>query len=719
MKKKGTNNIRLNWVIIVGAFLFFVAIIVRISYLSLSKNIDGINLQEFASKRTTKTDVLYAKRGSVYDVNGNVLAQNVSSYTVVAYLNESRTTNPSKPMHVVDKEYTAKKLSQLLDIEYEKVLNYLSKENVYQTELGNKGKGITELTKEKIEKEKLPGIDFIETQKRNYPYGRFLSYTLGYAKVHTDTTDSGEIEEKIVGELGVESKFNKELSGTDGYNYYQKDRNGYKIAGTNEITEDAKNGNDIYLTIDATIQLFVEQAINKVVDKYKTDWISVMMADAKTGAILSSATYPSFDPNVRDITNYLDYNISYAFEPGSTMKIYSYMAALETGNYDGNKKFKSGIYTAKDGTEIGDWQRKGWGNITYDQGFALSSNVGVINLINAHLNKNKLKDFYKKLGFGSKTGIELANEVDGKINFQYETEVYNAGFGQGITTTPIQNIKALTSISNDGVLLKPYIIDKIVDQNTNQVLYQGKKEELGRVASQETITKIKDLMASVVNGNSKTSTGYYYHMKGYDVIAKTGTAQVPKTSGKGYYSNQIIRGFAGMFPKDNPKVIMYVAAKNPSSSNLMKELVKEVIENTSNYLKIYNQTKNETQALNSIALESYQNKETKVVKSQLESKKLHIVVIGDGDKIINQYPKPGTVVNELDRVFLITNSNNKVVPDFYGYSKSEIMILANLLNLKIKTTGNGYAYQQSIESGTKIENNKIIEIKLKENLKTK
>ena len=381
MKRKVTNNIKINAFVILGALLFFIVIIIRISYLSLSTEVDGINLQDFANKRTTKTEVLYAKRGSIYDVNGNVLAQNVSSYTVIAYLSESRTTNPEKPQHVVDKEYTAKKLSEILEMDYDKVLSYLSKENVDQTEFGNKGRGLTELTKEKIEQLNLPGIDFIETQKRNYPYGRFLSYTLGYAKVSSTENEDGTVEDKIVGELGIEAKFDKELSGTDGYNYYQKDRNGYKIAGTKELTEKAVDGNDIYLTIDATIQLFAEQSINKAMDKYDADWITLMMADAKTGAILASATYPSFDPNIRDITNYLDYNVSYAFEPGSTMKIYSYMAAMENGVYNGSEKYKSGVYVTSDGTEIGDWNRNGWGNITYDQGFALSSNVGVINLI--------------------------------------------------------------------------------------------------------------------------------------------------------------------------------------------------------------------------------------------------------------------------------------------------------------------------------------------------
>ena len=165
MKKKNgekvTNNIALNGFVIIVAILFFVAIIARVSYLSLSETVDGINLQDFASKRTTRTDTLYAKRGSIFDTKGNVLAQNVSSYTVIAYLSSTRTTNPNKPMHVVDKEYTAKSLSNILGIEYKTVLSYLSKENVYQTELGAKARGITELTKDKIEKLNLPGIDFI------------------------------------------------------------------------------------------------------------------------------------------------------------------------------------------------------------------------------------------------------------------------------------------------------------------------------------------------------------------------------------------------------------------------------------------------------------------------------------------------------------------------------------------------------------------------------
>ena len=512
--------------------------------------------------------------------------------------------------------------------------------------------------------------------------------------------------------MGIESKFNKELSGTDGYNFYQKDRNGYKIAGTDEVTVKAVDGNDIYLTIDSTIQLFLEQAISKVMSKYKADWISMMVADAKTGAILASSVYPSFDPNKRDIKNYLDYNVSLAFEPGSTMKIYSYMAAIESGKYDGNAKYKSGVYTTKDGTQIGDWNRNGWGYITYDQGFALSSNVAALSLVKDYINADYLKDYYKKLGFGSTTGIELANEVSGKINFKYETEIYNATFGQGITTTPIQNIKALTSISNNGILLQPYIIDKIVDQDTGEIIYKGKKKELGRVASDETVKKIKDLMASVVNGNSKTSTGYIYKLDGYNIIAKTGTAQVAKKTGG--YGNEVIRGFAGMFPKDDPEVIIYMAVKNPSNMKILTEVIKEIVKNSSNYLNIFDGNTNKTEKLKSIKLDSFINKDLESVKKVLNDNSIQSITIGNGNKVVSQYPNKGTNINKLDKVFLVTNSAKDVMINLSNLSKSEILTYSNLVGLNVEFESDGYCVEQSIKPGNKFNAGDTLKIKLKD-----
>lgn len=714
MKEKNElRNIKFSKIYIFLAFLIFGIIIYRMGILTLSDEVEGRNIQQFANNRITRRETLESKRGTIYDAKGNVLAQNVSSYTLIAYLEEDRTTNPNNPQHVVDIEMTAEKLSTVLDISKEKLISYLSKEGAYQVEFGSKAKNLSELKKDEILALGLPGIDFIETQQRYYPYGEFLSYTIGYAKKKDVVKEDGSTELELVGEMGVEASYNEFLTGENGYTLYQKDRKGYKIAGTQEVTVEAIDGYDVYLTIDSNIQLFVEQAIDKMLEECDAEWVAIMLADAKTGAILASANAPSFDPNKKNITSYLDRNIASAFEPGSTMKIFSYMAAMEHGIYNGEEKYKSGIFTAKDGTQIGDWYRKGWGNITYDQGFALSSNVAVMNLIDKYMDANILKAYYRKLGFGSKTGIELPNEVSGRLEFKYETEVLNAGFGQGITTTSIQNIKALTAISNNGILLKPYIIDKIVDSNTGEIVYQGHKTEIERVASEETVAKIKELMRSVITGNSSTSTGYYYYMDGYDFIAKTGTAQVANQYGTGY-TDGIIRGLAGMFPGDNPEVILYLAIKNPTNgTGPTKRLVQEIIKNVSKYLEIYDETSINTSKLETIEVESYVNRKKDDVATTLNSKGIETIVIGDGDIVVNQYPKKGEKINKLDKIFLVTNYEKLIIPNLIGYSAKDFYTYMSLVDIPYTTTGIGFVETQSIPANTQITGEETLEIEFK------
>ena len=402
-KSKTVNrNVRIANISLLVTLFLFVLLIYRAGVLSLSEKVDGINLKEFASKRTIKHETILAKRGTIYDVNGEALAQNVYSYTLIAYLDSSR----GEGNYVKDKENTAKGLSSIISMDYEKILSLLNR-NVYQTEFGNAGKGLTELTKDKILALNLDGITFTETQKRYYPKGDFLSYTLGYAKSNEDG--------KIIGEMGIEALFNDSLTGTDGFKEYQKDLKGYKIANTLEKVQEQQDGNSIYLTIDSNVQFFIEQALEDANNKYNFDELNIVVAEAKTGKILGMGSTTSFDPNIKEISSYLDPNISVSFEPGSTMKIFSYMAVMEAGKYNGSETFKSGTYTTTDGTVIGDWDRRGWGTITYDKGFALSSNVGIVNLIHNYIDKDTLMNYYKKLGFGSKTGIDLNGESKGII----------------------------------------------------------------------------------------------------------------------------------------------------------------------------------------------------------------------------------------------------------------------------------------------------------------
>ena len=695
-KRKKGNNIKYSRVIVFISLLLFCAIIGRVIQLGMSKKIDGIDLKQLATKRVTKTDIISAKRGNIYSSNGDILAQNVSSYKLIAYLDSKRTTNKNRPQHVVDKELTASKLAPILGMEKDEILKYLNRK-AYQTEFGTHGKDLNEITKKQIEDLNLPGLDFYETFKRYYPKGQFASYTIGYAKSSSNDEDTS-----ITGEMGIEKQYNKILKGKDGYTTYQKDLKGYKIADTPVITKDAEQGKDIYLTLDENIQFFVEQALNNSNQGYNWEWFHITLLDAKNGAVLATATSPSFDPNKRNITNYLDMLCQSAYEPGSTMKTFTYMAAMENGVYNGTETYKSGVYTTADGTEIGDWNRNGWGVISFDKGYALSSNVGVINLINRHMNSLMLRQYFKKLGFGKKTGIEIPNEVSGKLGFKYETEIYNAGFGQGITTTPIQNAKALTPLTNDGMLLEPYLVSKIVDSETGEVILENKRTELERVASTDTINKMLSLMDDTVNGIGNTGSGY--RIDSHELIGKTGTAQIANEKSGGYLSGKedIISSFAGIYPKSSPKVIIYASVKKPSggSQKPISNAVKEIVNNLSKYYGESTDT-NKVEIKN-YKVKNYINKNIDKVKLELENNKINYVTLGNGNKVMKQTPEKGETITTNDTIFLITNDNNITVPNVIGLSSKIAKNLLQDLNIKVNLDGVGYVTEQSISEGTAI-----------------
>ncbi len=687
MKRRlNVNKVRVSKLLIAFILLFFVVVIARLLYLGISPKIDGIDLKTFVANRNTRKKTTYAKRGTIYDSSSNVLARTINSYTVVAYLSESRSKGFKTPQHVVDKEKTAKELSPILGMSEEAIL-YLLNRNAYQVELGPGGRGITELKKEEIEKLKLPGISFISSYKRYYQNDDFASYILGYVK----TTDDGE----MIGEMGIEQYYNDMLKGKDGFIVYQQDVNGYKIPNTKEEVKESKDGVDIYLTIDSNIQFFVEKYTKEAYEQYPCDWLFAVVADAKTGAILGSTSYPSFNPNIKNITNYLNPLVSFAIEPGSTMKIFTYMATMEKKMYDGNKTFKSGSIKIGENT-IYDWKTDGFGEITYDEGFMLSSNVGISYLTKDYFTGSELKEYFKKWGFGQKTGIELPYELTGTLNEKNNKaiEIANAGFGQGITVTPIQMVQALTMIANNGVMLKPYIVSKIVDEE-DALVYEGKRTELGKVASSETVNNIKELMYKVIYNDLYYSTGASYRMDGYDLIGKTGTAQYTNPyTGRYYYDNvNYIRSFAGMFPKDDPEIIIYVATKKTYTQKGVSNIVKGLVKDIANYRSIF---KNEETDATTFKIDDYSNQNLVMVLDNLKDKFKDIVVIGDGDKIVDTYPK-NKVVSKDEKIFILTNSKNIEIPDFIGYSKREVETYKKLTGIDITLEGNGYVYEQNIE----------------------
>lgn len=715
MKKKKKVNINK---IKTGYFMFFFVIILfsvfifRIIYLCTNDYLVGdISILEFIKNRNTKEEVILPKRGSIKDANGNVLAEDVASYTVIAYLDKSRSEGSKTPLHVVDPDITASQLSPYLNMEVE-ILKALLKKDAYQVELGPGGRNLSQIQMEEIKNLNLPGIDFIESTKRYYPSGDFASYAVGYTVNEED--NDGNIWK--VGQMGIEEYYNEVLSGRSGYITYEKDRNGYKIANGREYIEDADDGDDVYLTIDSNIQLFTENAVKKMAADSEAEWGFMVVMDAKTGAVLSYATSPSFDPNKKNITNYIDMMTGITYEPGSTMKIFSYLCAIDNGKYDGAATYNSGsiTYSSASGQKIiiHDWNKKGWGNITYDFGFAMSSNVGAAGLLETEMiDKSTLKKCYNNYGFGKTTGFTLNREHTGRIRFNYDVDAASATFGQAITITPIQMLQALTSISNDGKMLKPYIISKVVNSNTEEVDYSATTEVVEVVAETNSIEKIKELMKSVVCNDSSKCTGSAYYLEGYPMMGKTGTAQIYDEKTGTYMTGEsdYVYSFAGLYPADNPEIIVYSGLKRPKdTTNYVAVAVKDVVVNTSKYLNIVvdnNKTSN-------YDLPGFINKNVSASKAELEKNAMKVYILGEGEKVINQYPKENNKLYRGSVVVLLTDKYDKKMPSLIGLSYKDATNILKLMDVKYSLEGNGYVVSQSVPEGIIVNNETGVALKL-------
>lgn len=686
MQKRIT--IKLDKIVLIAVILLFLVLIAQLSRIVLSKELDGIDLTAFANNRNEVRKTLYATRGSIFDVKGNLLAQQVNSYTLIAYLEPSRTTDPDKPQHVVDKRLTAEKLSPIINTSVDDIMNILNKD-AYQVEFGKNAKNLTEVEKKAIEELDLPGIDFISSSQRYYKMGTFASYIIGYTK----KDDNG----KLSGEMGIEKYLNDKLEGVDGFKEYQRDAYGYQMPNTPSNTQDAVPGYDVYLTIDNNIQILAENALYDLAASRTFEWATLSIMEADTGAIVASADYPTFNLNdLSTINSYLDPLVSYQYEPGSTMKMYSFMAAMEEGIYNGDATYHSGCVEVADAT-ICDFNKKGWGDITYDTGFAYSSNTASLSL-GLKLGTDKLKAYYKKFGFGSTTGIELPNEQPGKINFKYKSELANASFGQGITTTPVQNLQGLSFIANDGMMLKPYIVDKIVDSNGN-IIEQNGRTELGQVVKPETAIRMRELMHDVVyNGLVKA-----YRTENVSLIGKTGTAQIASPKG-GYLSGQYdnIKSFAGMFPEEDPKYIVYFSVKDlVGTTTDMGKVLKPLVEEIAKYANITT-TKSDLNESMIITVPNFITEPVTKVSEYAKNNSMDLVLLGSGEKTAYQYPVAGKTTIAGSKLFILSNNNDYTMPDVSGWSTNEVTTLCKLLNIKYTLNGYGYVKSVNIEPGAEI-----------------
>jgi penicillin-binding protein 2B len=691
------------------SLLFFV-LFARFIQLQVTGVADGQVLAVKAEEKYKQQRTLEAKRGTIFDRNGEVLAQDVPSYTVVAVLDPKMTTDPAHPRHVVDPHKTAQKLAPLLNMDVGKVEQILTKD-AKQVEFGSHGRNISYELKQKIEALHLPGIGFIRDTKRFYPNGNFASYVIGYAQKNE--------KNETAGRMGLEKMLDKYLREKDGYVSFAGDINGFRLPNTKEKIVRPDNGANVYLTIDEKIQTFLEDAINEVEKQYKPKKIIAIVADPKTGKILAMATRPSFDPNERNITNYFNDAISYPYEPGSTMKIFTLAAAINEGVYNGNERYRSGSYEVGPNI-IRDHNKVGWGTITFNEGVQRSSNVAFSILVKEKLGEDRFLQYLHRFHFDQKTGIDLPGEAAGQIHYRYPIERITTGFGQGTSVTPIQQIQAATAIANGGKMMKPYVVDRIVDPDTGKVIVKHEPEVVGQPITEDTANKVLDILETVVT--SEHGTGRPYQIEGYRVAGKTGTAQIPSPNG-GYLTGweNYIFSFLGMAPKENPRLLMYVAVQQPKLSYTetgaapVSHIFTSVMKNSLQYLHIQPSAdrKAAKEPATGVEIGTYAGFSTEEVVKELKEKGLVPVVIGKGRQIEKHVPQAGDRIIAGERVMLKTEGE-AVMPDIRGWSLRDVMKAAELLGLRTSTKGNGYVVSQNIRPGATVKKGDYLIVELAE-----
>lgn len=705
MPKIKIKKNKIGAVLLVSFFgLLFFILAVRYSYLMISGHSAGEDLAYRASEKYLRQTVAEPERGKIYDRNGKVLAEDTDSYKLVAILDKKMSEGSDKPRHVKDKKKTAKALAKILDMDEDDILDKLKTKNAFQVEFGQKGKDLTYKQKTQIEKLKLPGLTFETEKKRFYPNGNFASHLIGLADKDPDTN-------KLKGVSGAEKVFDSYLKGKTGKNSYKQDIWGMLVPNSEDSIK-AQNGDDVHLTLDSNIQVFVENALDEMVDRYEPKDLFAVVMDAKTGEILGYSQRPTFNPDTKKDFGKKWANDLYqnTYEPGSTFKTYGLAAAIEEGKFEPNKKFKSG-HREIDGFKIYDWNDDGWGNIPMTTGFTYSANTLMMKLQDL-VGADKAKAYYEKFGFGKKTGGLFDSEAPGNIAFDNELQRKTSSFGQSTTVTPIQMLQAETAIINQGNMLEPYYVKSIQNKESNETIKKGEKKVVGNPISKDTAKKTMTELDKVVN--SKESHATNYKIDGYRVAGKTGTAQVPDTKNGGYVdgANPYFVSFMGYAPAKDPEVVVYAGMSLAQKRDLeayeygVSRGFNPIMENTLKYLDV-EETEGKAKT-NESDVPDVVNMSTQKATDAIKGKKLEPIVIGKGDKIKKQIPLKGKNVQDKERILLVTDSE-MTMPDTENWTKRDLLKLQEATGIEVESEGSGYVSEQSvsqnqtIKSGTKVK----------------
>lgn len=691
----------------IGLFFLFA---VRFSYIVIGGHVAGTSLAEKTKQLYQGSEVVKAKRGTIYDRNGVALAEDASSYSIKAILSKTYTSGDKK-LYVEEKNFDkiAEILHKNLSIDKKDALNILedgAKKELYQVEFGSYGKNISQETKQNIEadmkKEGVAGLYFVDHQARMYPNGVFSSHFIGYAVPDKD-------ENGLVGKLGLESAYNDILSGKDGKIIYQKDNFQNPLPGTVAEEEKAVDGQDIYTTLDSRLQSYLETLMDQVNEEYQPEELTAVLMKAKTGEILAMGQRPTFNPETMEgLTGkdaiWRNFLVQDSYEPGSTMKVFTTAAAIEEGEFNENETFQSGKIQVEDAT-INDHDFGEKGVLTMRQALSWSSNVGMV-ILEQRLG-GRWYNYLQKLGFGQSTHSGLDDEVNGALPTSNIVDRAMSAYGQAVGVTNFQMMKAFTSIANNGTMIQPRYISKVVDPQTGEER-TTQTEVLGQPFSKETTEKVREYMRDVVESENYGSAYGVYSVPGYNVSAKTGTAQIASDTG-GYQTGDTayLYSIVEMVPSEDPDYVLYLTMKHPKTYDRMAlaKIANPLMKRAMDFKETEEDSDTETKT-EKVSVADYRNLEADVAAADAQKSGLQPVVNGNGKKVQKQSTANGDQLISGEKLILYTGGD-KLMSDVTGWSKADIMKLGKILGIEVSFDGDGYCVKQELAPYEKITEDKL------------
>lgn len=695
----------------IGLFFLFAG---RLTYIIAVGEVAGTSLEEKTKALYQGSRVVKAKRGTIYDRNGEVIAVDATSYSAYAVLSKTYVSGKTK-LYAQEAHFDqlATILHDVLGLDKADVLKRLNegvKDEKWQVEFGTGAKNMTLEKKQAIEaamkSQEIAGIYFEEHPARTYPNGNFASYLVGYAQ--NELVDG---QESVVGKMGIEAAYDDVLRGKDGEIVFEKDNYQNPLAGTVAEQTPAEDGQDIYTTIDLPLQNYLEDLMNTLVKELEPTNATATLMEARTGNILAMTQRPSFNPETKegiDKEGFVWQNLAVedAFEPGSTMKVMTTSAAISEGVFNENDTYVSGEYKVFDAT-IQDHDQGAKGVLNMRQALTWSSNTGMARL-ETKMGDERWLNYLQRFGFGQSTYSGLPNESAGTLPTSNPVDMVMSSYGQALNVSVLQMMRAYTAVANDGKMLQPQFVSKIVNNNTNKERIT-EPEVVGNPISAETAAKVREYMRGVVEDPNYGTAYGDFGVEGYHMSAKTGTAEIYDPQNGGYLTGEYnyLYSVAEIIPTEDPQYILFLSVKQPKHypQTKMGELTNPLLKRALEFSSVANDT---TEAgTEKVTVNDYRNMNVTDAANNATKSQLHPVVIGTGDKVKAQSTASGTKLMPSEKLILLTDSEERYMPDVGGWSKADLMKLGKLLDIKVNFEGDGFAVAQSIAPYALIEGDSI------------